>query len=219
MTIQNLVPTQWGQRAPYNNSCPIGCGSNGAEHKLLGCGPVALAQAIAYYGKLGLTTKAWPYSDFANQAYLYNNGSYASTKAGEFSYNVATLCSANFGCDATSVKFKNCRNSLNSYGISYNYHDGNLRHNDAWNTIVKKNIVVACGSTKKVGHVWLYTGAMAYVDINNNNAFDSIIALYANWGWNGIDDGWYYNGQWENPATQGYSFYRNNEQIYITQIK
>lgn len=214
-TVPNFIPTQWSQGTPYNNDCPS-CSTNSSGHTLLGCGPVAVAQALAYYGKKNLTTKFWSYSDFADQTHIYS-GSIAATKVAPFTYDVARLCGANFGCDATSVKFKNCRNALDKYGISYAYHDGNLKQSGTWNTLVKKNVVIACGSTGSVGHAWLYTGAMAYVD-SSSRVVDNIIALYANWGWGGTDDGWYYNGNWERP-TSGGNYYKNNEQINISIFK
>jgi len=58
---------------------------------------------------------------------------------------------------------------------------------------------------------------MAYVD-SSSRVVDNIIALYANWGWGGTDDGWYYNGNWERP-TSGGNYYKNNEQINISVFK
>jgi len=50
-----------------------------------------------------------------------------------------------------------------------------------------------------------------------------ILALHCNWGWGGLGNGWYDNGNWYNPVDQttfepisdNGSFYRNNEYIYF----
>lgn len=45
--IEPLIQTQWGQREPYNNLCPID--PETGEHAITGCGATAIAQLLYYH--------------------------------------------------------------------------------------------------------------------------------------------------------------------------
>lgn len=90
--------------------------------------------------------------------------------------------------------------------------------------LVKKNIVIAAGHVKnKVGHIWIYTGARAYIR-KDNLQFDRLNALYVNWGQRlGLDNGWVSNPRWayyinkEDKYIEDYK--EGSEQIYINRLK
>ena len=65
--VAPLISTQWNQRAPYNNLCPIYNNSNGSssgQRGLTGCVATTLAQIIAYYRYPAKTTAAIPAYSF-----------------------------------------------------------------------------------------------------------------------------------------------------------
>ncbi len=67
--VAPLISTQWNQRAPYNNLCPIYNNSNGSssgQRGLTGCVATTLAQIMAYYRYPAKTTAAIPAYSFTS---------------------------------------------------------------------------------------------------------------------------------------------------------
>ncbi len=67
--VAPLISTQWNQRAPYNNLCPVYNNSNGSssgQRGLTGCVATTLAQIMAYYRYPAKTTAAIPAYSFTS---------------------------------------------------------------------------------------------------------------------------------------------------------
>jgi len=215
VTISNFVNTAWDQESPYNDLYPaVGI----LEHAYAGCGIIATAQAIAYYGTLGKTSNTtWPYAELTESSSISQYSSLASTVA-SYVYNISTYMSPSYDdTDGTTTTTASVSYPLKAYGIRWFFNDGNLNLETAWKTISKKDIVIARGVDKnnKVGHMWLYTGAIAQV---LQGSFVSLTALYVNWGWGEYSsNGWYYSN-WEDPDGKNRRYIADNQQYYISQF-
>lgn len=66
--IEPLILTQWNQRAPYNNLCPID--PKTGERSLTGCGATALAQLLYYH--------QFPNRGKNSISYVWNNKTYSA---------------------------------------------------------------------------------------------------------------------------------------------
>jgi hypothetical protein len=214
ITILNFVNTAWNQVSPYNDLYPtVGT----LEHAYAGCGEIATAQAIAYYGALGKTSNAtWPYAKLTESSNISSENPLAPTVA-SYVYNISNYMSPHYAVDGTYTNSTSPSYALNAYGITWSYNDGNLNLEKAWYTLSRKNAIIAMGEDKNGGggHMWLYTGAISYVV--DGSSYAGLLALYVNWGNGGSSDGWYYS-DWEAPTGTNYNFMIDNEQYYITQL-
>lgn len=217
VVVDNMVKTEWYQGSPYNDLYPS-VGS--LTHAYAGCGIIAVAQAIAYYGSLGVTSQnsLWPYSQLTASSTIWPSSSLASTVA-SYVFSFTNNMDPSYYEDGTSVSKNAPIAPLDAYNIRYYYRNDNLSTDKAWITINSNNLIIATGNNKRghhvgAGHMWLYTGAIASYSAGE---FQDLLALYANWGWGGTADGWYYS-DWEEPRTSdNYRFIKDNRQYYIEQ--
>jgi len=218
LVLDNLVKTEWDQDSPYNDSYPC---LYFIHHAAAGCGIIATSQAIAYYGTLGKTSlnSKWPYSQLTKSPEIFPNDSLASTVA-TYVYSIAQQMNPSYG-EETETSSNAIQYPLNTYGIKYYYHNDNMDKYTSWQTLIRKDIIIARGYDKKNGgHVWLYTGMVFRVTNDVLHNYYNLDALYVNWGWGGgynSDNGWYYS-DWESPANKNVDFNHDNRQYYIEQM-
>lgn len=221
MIVKDFLGLQWDQRSPFNDLAPL-CSNSPDGHAPIGCGPIAVAQSVAYYGSLGLASGNWPYGDLTSKPFPISSDENEITA--KFTYEIARYCGVVFDCENTLTTLTYCRYALNHYGITHTYNRGKLNEKATWEAISKKNLVIAAGHIKnKVGHIWLYTGARAYIR-KDNLQFDRLNALYVNWGQRlGLDNGWVSNPRWAYYINKEGKYIENyaegSEQIYINRLK
>lgn len=204
MQVGPFLQTKWGQREPYNNTCPAG---DSCSHTLAGCTAIALAQVIAYFDT--------PSSRFRG---IFNHTSMtASPKAYNLPVNTQNMIAKlvhycgvkaglSYGCRSTggwAQRFSDF--SLLGYRILYETEFNSERLAETLYIEQKPVIVVGYNNGRTIGHTWVMDG-LKYV------TFWPMVSC--NFGWNGESDGWFSAVIGE--GTEHYAGYNTYSFLYIT---
>lgn len=213
-----MVKVRWGQRAPYNNNCPL---INGTR-AVTGCLPIAVAQAMTHFKypssflwdvggasstiildwiEINKHVGLWACNDAAGVA--HESISKLVRKLGE-------QLDANYGVTATSANYRKTRSTLQSYG--YTVSDiidfkttENFNGRSIW-------IMYGVDNEKGVPHAFIADGRNYVQYITEERIVDpsttppTIVDVYnkevthydylhINWGWNGSSNGYFYYGR------------------------
>lgn len=231
-TVDNfgkMTITAWNQNAPYNKAIPV-TPINDSTRRLLGCTAVALGQIVAYKGTL-------PGYNFAHIQNA-NAGSPWMDECADFLYYIGRNIGIDYYHGSSDANDEMIINGIKNLGYSYkksNYDPILIRGS------LRKDIpVMVIGYKKnKVGHAWIVEGSELFInhdvcklalvienaeDISDNGYWypssndmttqDS--RLYFNWGWGGLNDG-FYNDYFCRPDADYYDY--NINRYIITDIK
>lgn len=217
-SIAPMVKVRWGQRAPYNNNCPL---INGTR-AVTGCLPIAVAQAMTHFKypssflwdvggasstiildwiEINKHVGLWACNDAAGVA--HESISKLVRKLGE-------QLDSNYGVTATSANYRKTRSTLQSYG--YTVSDiidfkttENFNGRSIW-------IMYGVDNEKGVPHAFIADGRNYVQYITEERIVDpsttppTIVDVYnkevthydylhINWGWNGSSNGYFYYGR------------------------
>lgn len=205
------VPTKWGQQAPYNNKVPEFTTNNPDKRVSIGCVAVAIGQLMAYHRypstynwdlilssdkvEVGESDRADAVSDLLiDIAYAVDMDWIPESDAGSASRAMIIPALNSFGYSAERTL----------YGDQYNYTI------PFWNIFDEYTAPVLMGAKRDGGsHRWIVDGVLqqtryyceAYGEISADGVNRYWLSTYpvrgylvhCNWGWNGLDDGWYYH--------------------------
>lgn len=199
--IPQLMKSEWGQSAPFNNLCPMGA----SDRCPAGCVATAMAQ-VFYYHK-------YPVKAIGKGSCTYGGKTYAQNLSGiEYAWDkmlpkydtpsvvgsedVATLlydCGLSIGMNyddngSGSYNFEAC-NAINEHFNMYaTYYDRSYYTASDWMNILyqqlsQKNPVVYTGVSKVEG---VASGHCFVIDGYREDGL-----VHVNWGWDGEGDGYY----------------------------
>lgn len=199
--VPQLMKSEWGQSAPFNNLCPMGVNGRCPA----GCVATAMAQ-VFYYHK-------YPVKAIGKGSCTYGGKTYAQelsgveyawdkmlpkydTPSGEGSEDVATLlydCGLSIGMNyddngSGSYNFEACNainEHFNMYATYYNrsYYTSSDWMNILYQQLSQKNPVVYTGVSKVDG---VASGHCFVIDGYREDGL-----VHVNWGWDGQGDGYY----------------------------
>ncbi len=199
--IPQLMKSEWGQSAPFNNLCPMGASGRCPA----GCVATAMAQVFYYHkypvkaiGKGSCTYGGKTYAqDLSGIEYAWDKmlPKY-DTPSGVGSEDVATLlydCGLSIGMNyddngSGSYNFEAC-NAINEHFNMYaTYYDRSYYTASDWMNILyqqlsQKNPVVYTGVSKVDG---VASGHCFVIDGYREDGL-----VHVNWGWDGQGDGYY----------------------------
>ncbi|MBQ9236318.1 MAG: C10 family peptidase [Prevotella sp.] len=212
--VAPLLTTQWNQREPYNNYCPIYDGTNRAA---TGCAATAMAQAMYYTESragntttvttttipaFGLSTEDIPAGTTLNWADMIDDysGSYTSAQAdavAQLMLYVGTSVKMNYGNEsgANSQDIANALKTYFDYDTTtqfavrsfYGYADW---INILYHELTEGRPIVYGGQSSGGGHAFIIDG------------YQSEDYFHINWGWGGLSDD-YFKLSVLNPYEQG----------------
>lgn len=194
--ITPLLNTEWGQRSPYNDQCPI---SYDDEKCPAGCVAVAMAQVMRYHkypAKIGDTEANWDKMPVTLSEYSPKESidavarlisqcgqsvdmKYGTVNSQTYNQKIPRALSRDFGYDS-SVRFELLKYYSTDEWLGMIYEE--LK--------AKRPVIMNADSDSGEGHTFVCDG------------IDSNGLLHINWGWKGLSDG-YYNLTGLNPAEQG----------------
>lgn len=211
-----LVPTKWGQRAPYNYYAK----TDDNQTAKAGCVPVAFAQTLAslsYHHNFTPSVEIDPdypvnwtliNSQIANGTIKYNSDdtSNGALNAASLIRAVGNGVEAQYGIDKTSANTFEIANELNRMGCtntSFKIKDS-VTTNDLFTMIVSRNTPIPTRASHRITtdslahHAfildgWLrleYTGDVI-IGLNIISKRHQSDLVHVNFGWNGICDGYY----------------------------
>ena len=203
-----LIQTHWGQGYPYNSEDPYS--------RNLGCVTIAIAQIMRYYG--------FPYE--YNWSQMPNDTS--NTELSSFLFDLRGYLNIDNDGDGY---IENGLNYLRSKGYGCNYLTHNIQSVIA--SILRQEPVIMIGSDAQrgfIGHAWIcdgyikvcpvteYTLYLLTFDNGEPDTMEQFIVnstyypeydtfyMHMNWGWGGIYDGYFLEGDIENPNYNYTSF-------------
>ena len=220
--IAPFITTTWGQDYPYNAQCPKIDGKN----CVAGCVATAMAQVINYTKwPEGETGEIGSYTTKTNQIAMpklnpttfdWNN----MKKAADIS-RLMLYCGQSVGTDyglresgASDARIPGALISIFGYdqGVHIIYRNG--YNNETWETIIYNELkagrpVIYGGQSDYAGHSFICHG---YQDGK----------FYINWGWNGMDDGYFsmtdLDYSKDQTAVIGIQKSTGNEMVSLSQI-
>ena len=216
--------TEWSQDAPYNENCGSGCSTTNNGKYPAGCVGIAVAQSVAFLNKYD---SQFNLAALKKEKHIYSFSPLAAEVA-KFVYHVAAGCKTDFACSGSGSTLAKATDYLQSIGynqdfLDYYYRKASSIDNQLIGCLLMDRPVCVGGNTGKGnGHAWVFDGISA-TTTDRVGEVKKILALHCNWGWGGLGNGWYDNGNWYNPVDQttfepisdNGSFYRNNEYIYF----
>ncbi len=189
-SVPYFIETTWHQNYPYNAFC---------EGNVTGCGPLAAAQIMTYHGHP---------ATFDGYIYHWEN---MRKNFNSVHYDVASLirqigveADADYGVTATSTTKEKIYKMFREFGYDCTrpqYYDQQkfIQHLDA-----RMPIWVRGKSSSGGAHAWVVDGFRysitkvtyyyTYIPYDRANVSyqNGTFMAHCNWGWGGLDDGYYY---------------------------
>lgn len=227
-SVRPMVTTQWGQGNPYNMRCP----RIGRENALTGCVATAMAQIMKYHkwperapegtGGYLVSGKPKTINDMSEEFETFDwdkmRDSYkkfGSDPQKEAVANLMAACGAGVwmqyesgasGAYVSDVATSLVQNMGYDENVSYVLRDA--FPNDEWLNLIKSELregrpVLYAGSSNAMGaHAFVCDG------------YDGNGLFHINWGWDGMDDG-YFNLDLLAPATVGYAGFSYSQEAIV----
>jgi hypothetical protein len=224
LEVTPLTGLNWGGSSPYNKNLPY-CPSSGTNINA-GSVAVACAQVSAYLSPPSIE-KAYNLESIRDISRFFSNGSGAGYEdVARFYANIALLTNTSYDCNnrTSTSAIRNIRNDFDSWSVSHSYADDkNIDLESLAYNLYKAYPHITSGFTKnpRQGHAWVWEGIYcSYSSIDNSAkkiklTNDIKLMLYCNWGWHGVDNGWF--SDFERPTGKA-TYLDDNCQIYIKSI-
>lgn len=217
--VESFVTARWGQGEPYNQECPLISGTRAVT----GCVATAAAQIMYYYGypaqgagESMFDPVSFVFVDFAGTTYDYAamipdySGGYTSAQAeavATLMYHCGMAAEMSYGASASGAySYKAAGAWRDRFSYSTEFYRREAYPQDEWMSIIYNEL----GNLRPIqyGGVDENQGGHSFVF----DGYDADGLVHVNWGWEGIDDG-YYDVALLNP--QYYSFYAQQEMILM----
>lgn len=198
--VAPLIATHWGQREPYNYSCP--------GHALTGCVATTMSQIMRYYeypnqgygyhsynhpvygtlyASFGQTTYDWDNMPLTASAY---SPSIVQQALGTLFYQCGVSVDMDYAIDgsaAYSTDVPEVMKTYFKYAPDIVLDDKSYYSQSAWETLIKDELnasrpVYYSANGNAGGHAFLCDG------------YDAYDKFHMNWGWSGNYDGYYQIG-------------------------
>lgn len=217
--VAPMLSSKWGQGAPYNDACPV----NQGNKTLVGCTATAMAQVLYYYksdrkgeGLIEYVSGGQELSvDFSKASYewdkmldSYEEGNYTEEQAeavAKLMFEAGVACRSEYGRYETSAKMP-----WEGFCRQYDYVGEHMWRNwvptDVWMETIQNEL--------KAGRPILYggnDGSSAHMFVVDG--IDADYNVHVNWGWNGLDDGYYDVTFCNAPSQDNDGYYRNHSML------
>lgn len=204
MRVLPLLTTQWSQRYPYNKYCVLSSGWLAPA----GCAPVALGQIVAYH--------RYP-SSYAGHEYDWDSileydkvPEYDLTACNSVAHlinDIGLSIGIQYTSDAGGVNDADIHRLWNKF--DYHYHESNTCSFDSLKASLKRHepvLIYGRGTYNGnyTGHCWVIDGiaVMSQYDLDTPVCssvppyppyvkINSYKLVHCNWGWGGLDDGYF----------------------------
>lgn len=217
--VPNLIHSTWTQVSGYSVAFPpVG----NREHAYAGCAPVAMGQIMRYYEHP--TSFNWAKIPLT----------YSTPETSQLLYNIAEMADATYTEEGTSVVFEKIGETLQSYGYraeGYN-HSASLAFDNLKEgkpVIMTATYQTTEPNSKTTSHAWIASGgkiqhARRVLEVYSFRTFQKydivywenlykeqpIYYFYMNWGWGGLDNGWFIDNPLNIPDSSNSAYNRRN---------
>lgn len=168
-----FVPTQWDQIEPYNDNTYAQCPGGSTRKAKAGCGPVAIAQIMAYHKKPISYNWALMTSTQKILATASNYAGGARSEVARLMKDAGTYLETSYGCisDGTTssgTHLSKIISGLNQFGYTANvamYQSATIKGDSIYQNLIKNMpVLLAADKTYKngvlleAGHIWVVDG-------------------------------------------------------------
>lgn len=230
--VYPMIPAQWGQEWPYNIEVKKVKGV-----PKTGCGPTAMAQIMAYHRKpAGYMWDDYGYNTLNNLDFDHNRNfaweyksSAVTENIGKLLYDIGTISGAVYGPTETGLANLNAVKGFQAMGYWCDYKEYYDKTLMEYSLTDKKPVYMSgyrLASDGLHGHVWIVDGygqkadynmiykdcyyrgeQVGYIKTAKVNFTMDEYYYHINWGWNGMDNGWYVAGMFNPPSHGDYKMY------------
>ena len=225
-----LLTTNWGQREPYNNNCPI----INNQHALAGCVAIAIAQITGYHRYPSQPVNyGTPYNWNSIMQYdqVPTTDSVACANVAMLVHDVGLLVNMNYGQNSSGAYFYNVADAWSDYDYHYQ-----KKYSADFDSIMvdisNERPVFMVGeretSQGNKGHAWVVDGvAIKSLYLERGHGGGSTIIkltqnlIHCNWGWYGDKNGYFIIGAFQNRYNldndgieSGFKAYNINNYVY-----
>ena len=228
--VAPLLTTKWGQRAPYNNECPI---VDYGLRSAAGCVAVAAAQVAAYHRfPSSYNGHIYNWDAILSDSTVSNSDPIASQSVAELIHDIGILANMNYYYWESSAYFPYLRFCWEAFGYQYYRPDVTPTFNAIKEEISNGRPVVMCGSDiwknddgsyGHKSHAWVVDGVAV-----KSHRLATVLSvpkdyIHCNWGWDGNCDGYFILGAFETRynittgnGVGGYAAYDKAMSAYYT---
>ena len=213
-----MLSTKWFQGYPLNQFTPI---KSDGHHKDIGCGPVAVAQILAFHEYPQYYFLHGYYCDWTLMKSIYTtigskdtlpHDTSAVIVLSRFLEELRKQTKRSYWLEWLGESWttaKNCKKAFKSAGYS-NVRRFKNYHEDQTLNMLNNNCPVFIGamdSGSLKGHFWVIDGYILQNLVGDNGAiYNSMTLLHCNWGWNGSSDGYFSSGVFD-PGNSNYNWW------------
>ncbi|MCD7963402.1 MAG: C10 family peptidase [Rikenellaceae bacterium] len=160
--IPPMITTKWNQEGSiYRQYLPY-CGN--AQYAYAGCGPIAVAQVIAFHRK----PNTWNWNDITSvdrpHSSSYNLSASVKQQIGWYVKNVTEWPNANFECaNGTWISIEDARDAFLLNGYQFNGYVGNVNWYTDWIKILnsidaRRPVIMGAKNNQGRGHMFILDG-------------------------------------------------------------
>ena len=203
--VAPLLTTEWGQRTPYNNECPI---VDYGLRSAAGCAAVAAAQVVAYHRfPNSYNGHIYNWDAIMNESTVSNSDSIASQSVAALIHDIGILAKTTYHYWQSDTYFPFLWNCWVAFGYQYYRPNEVPTFNAIKDDISNGRPVVMCGSDiwqnengsySNKSHIWVVDGVA--IKRHRLAGFLSIPDrqyIHCNWGWDGDGNGYFILGAFE----------------------
>ena len=234
--VYPMIPAQWGQDWPYNTEVKKVKGV-----PKTGCGPTAMAQIMAYHKKpAGYMWDDYGYNVMANLDWEFNRAFTWESKSsavidniGKLLLDIGTISGAQYEPTLTGLYTADAAKGFRAMGYWCDYRKYYDQRLIEYSLTDKKPVYMS-GQRTGGAHAWVVDGYgqkadynMVYKDCYYQGEYVGYIKTasvnftmeeyyyHCNWGWHGMDNGWYLAGIFNPPSAGNY----NRRLLMLTEIQ
>ena len=229
-----LLSTTWGQHSPYNNYCF----TNNGQQAVAGCMAIAASQIVAYHNyPSSYNSHYYDWSAILSSSNVSPSDPVASNSVAHLVHDIGLLIETDYGQNVSTAFFSKIPQCWNAFGYQYetNY------------SCIFDSLIVDMDNEDPIymfggyydnnniwhGHGWVIDGlaVRSYYFIQPgqypSNPYPTMIKtqsynlVHCNWGWNGLYDGFFIYGAFQNKYNlstdeiiSSYSPYNVNNYLY-----
>jgi hypothetical protein len=210
--VYPMITTEWHQRSPFNDECPMTRWFFWEYHRRspAGCVPVAVSQIMAYHGypqniTLNGSTILWQNVRNVGSRYHTTETNIDRMMVAKLVSHVGNRCSTLYTPDWSFALPRNARDCMSEFGYPNVVRHSDYDHNTVIDMLDNDNpVFVAAISGLVSGHAWVVDGYIERSRSENEvhvstgaivkEKTKTEVLVHCNWGWGGNCNGYYVSG-------------------------
>lgn len=182
------IPVKWGQEYPFNMYVPCSCDDLPQKYHgraPAGCVAVAVAQVLAYHARPQIRFR-WNLL-LSSQYISEKSPDNVKREVGEMMHDIGEKVDMSYDCSGSGSYISKTQFAFAEYGYIYDL----IKYYDTIGIVESIDndcpVLLSGATSRNEGHLWVVDGRRKATVDNKEQTW-----LMMNWGWNGINDGWFF---------------------------